>query len=313
MQKIIKTLVVVLVLLIAIPVAFFLLSPNRIIAKSVAKEELRTSASQFMNWRGAELHYTDEGSGFPVMMIHGFGGSYHNFKPLADIMKKQYRVICVDLPGFGLSDFPAVKEGENYLQDYRDYISFFMDTMHLDSVYVIGNSMGGAVTWMSAIDHPDKVKKIVLLNPAGYDSEEISGKLAMFKFKSVRQVFEKGMPLFMSEQGLSKVYYNDSLASKQTALINNKFTNREGNITHMLNLALAKQFPDTAYIKQVHCPTLVVWGNEDEIIPVAHAQRFQRDIQGSELLIFEKCGHCPMMEMPEETAQAAHQFLQKQP
>ena len=311
MKKVLGVLFALLVILLLIPVLFYFFQPNHIVSKQQAKQDLSSPNSHFLNWKGAEIHYVDEGSGFPVLMIHGFGGAYTNFSKLSDLMKNDYRVIRIDLPGFGLSDFPPVKEGENYLGDYAEYISFILDTLHLDSVYVIGNSMGGAVTWMSAVNHPEKVKKIVLLDPAGYDSEQIANKLAMFKFKSVRNIFGKGMPLFMSWQGIRTAYYRDNEIKEENVIRNNEFTNREGNITHMLNLALSKQFPDTALIQQVHTPTLIVWGTEDEIIPLSHAERFHRDIKGSELALIDSCGHCPMMEDAEKTKDLVEKFFRE--
>lgn len=311
MKKLGVVLLVIITLVILIPITVFYLQPDMLISKEQAKAQLSSPASHFVTWRGAQLHYTDEGSGFPVLMIHGFGGAYTNFSKLSELMKKDYRVIRVDLPGFGLSDFPEVSPNENYLQDYRDYITFILDTLHLDSVYVIGNSMGGAVTWGAAVDHPDKVRKIVLLDPAGYDSEKVAGGLAMFKFKSVRGVFEKGMPLFMSWQGMRKAYFKDDQIEEATVVRNNKFTNRQGNIKHMLNLALSKQFPDTALIQKVTVPTLIVWGKQDEIIPVSHAERFHRDIKGSRVAIIDNCGHCPMAEEPEKTKELSEEFFKQ--
>lgn len=309
MNKKLGFIAIVLVTLFLIPLTFFLLQPDMIISKEQAKKELSSPASHFIKWRNAEVHYTDEGSGFPVLMIHGFGGSYTNFNELAALMKDKYRVIRVDLPGFGLSDFPAVNENENYLQDYRDYIAFILDTLHLDSVYVIGNSMGGAATWMTAIDHPDKVRKIVLLDPAGYDSEKIAGNLMMFKFKSVRQMFNKGMPMFMSREGARRTFFKDDSIPAEFILRNNRFTNRDGNIAHMLNLATSNQFPDESLIGKVTRPTLIIWGKQDEIIPVEHAERFHQAIKGSKVELIDQCGHCPMMEEPLKTRELVEQFF----
>ncbi|MES2621330.1 MAG: alpha/beta hydrolase [Bacteroidota bacterium] len=309
MKRIIQVFVFLLILVIAIPVAAVYFRPNLIINKQDAKKELSDPASHFITWRGAEIHYTDEGSGFPLLMIHGFGGNYRNFQSLSDLMKNDYRVIRIDLPGFGLSDFPTVKENEDYITDYREYLGFILDTLHLDSVYVIGNSMGGGVTWMMAGDHHDKVKKIVLLDAAGYDTENVANKLAMFKFKSVRSAFDKGMPLFMSESGMAKGYADDLKINQAEVALNNKFTNREGNIRHMLNLATASKFPDSALIPRVQCPALIVWGKQDEIIPLEHAERFKRDIKNSRVVVYDTCGHMPMMELPERTQADIEQFF----
>lgn len=311
MKKVFRVLLVLLLILFLIPVAIIFLRPNRILAKDKAKAEYSKPYSHFIHWRDAEIHYTDEGSGFPVLMIHGFGGSYANFQKLADLMKNDYRVIRIDLPGFGLSDFPTVKEDENYIADYKEYLGYILDTLHLDSVYVIGNSMGGGMTWLMATDHPEKVKKIVLLDAAGYDTKDVAAKLAMFKYKSVAKVFDRGMPMFMSKSGAEKSYCMKEKIEPAVVQLNNHFTNREGNITHMLNLARSQQFADSAWIQNVHCPTLIVWGKQDEIIPLEHAYRFQRDIKGSELVLLDNCGHCPMMEMPLETEQAIVKFFKE--
>ncbi len=301
MKKLFKAIAIILLIIILIPTGFVYLRPNRIISKEQAKAELSLPASRFLKWRGAEIHYTDEGTGKPVLMIHGFGGSYHNFDKLATLMKNDYRVIRIDLPGFGLSDFPPVNNHEDYTADYKNYFNFLLDTLHLDSLYVIGNSMGGGMTWMLAGDHPNKVRKIVLLASAGYETEKVAAKLAMFKYKSVSNIFDKGMPLFMSESGAKNGYADDSKIDPAVTVVNNKFSNREGNIAHMLNLARTAKFPDTALIQLVQCPTLIIWGKQDMIVPVEHSLRFNRDIKNSRIIYYDPCGHMPMMELPERT------------
>ena len=191
-------------------------------------------------------------------------------------------------------------EHPNYVKMYRDYITFMLDTLHLDSVYLMGNSMGGGIAWLTAADHPDKVRKLVLLNSAGYDVTNVSGKLTMFKYKSVGHVFDKGMPMFMSESGLKHCYADPSKADPAVWTVNNHFSNREGNIQNMLTLARAQQFPDTTLITKVQCPTLIVWGKEDAIIPVEHAERFHHDIKNSKVIIYDPCGHTPMLERAED-------------
>lgn len=303
MKKILAGLaIIILAFLVALfGVLFF--RPNLIISKADAKKELALPNSHFINWRGAELHYVDEGSGAPVLMIHGFGGSLRNFSPLAELLKTRYRVIRVDLPGFGLSDFPAMGDHPDYLQMYKDYLSFIIDTLHLDSVYVIGNSMGGGMAWLMAAEHPGKVIKLVLLNSAGYDVASVAGKLTMFKYKTVGDLlFRKGMPMFMSESGLKFCYADKKKVDPEIWKLNNHFTNRDGNIQNMLALARSHQFPDSNEIKKVQCPTLVIWGQEDSIIPVTHAAKFHRDIKNSRLIIYDPCGHTPMQERPADVA-----------
>lgn len=311
MKRFFKLFGVALLVFFITAIAVLYLRPSQIRASEEVREQFKHPTSHFISWRNATVHYTDEGSGPTLLLIHGFGGSYKNYDSLALLMKDRYRVIRVDLPGFGLSDFPALKEGESHTDAYRDYFTFLLDALKLDSVLVVGNSMGGGMSWMLAGDHPDKVQKIVLLNSAGYDVEKVAAKLIMFRFKSVKAIFERGMPLFTSMAGLKTCYADKNRVDENVVKINNVITNREGNIKHMMNLADGARFPDTALIKRVQCPTLIVWGQQDEIVPVDHAYRFKRDIANSELVILDPCGHVPMMELPTATADTIHAFFKQ--
>ena len=312
MKRFLRLLFVLVILVIAVPLAILLFRPNLIINKTDAKKELALPASHFINWKGAELHYVDEGTGPAVLLIHGFGGSTRNFAKLAAQLQDSFRVVRIDLPGFGLSDMPDLGISPDYVQMYRDYITFILDTLHLDSVYMIGNSMGGGIAWLAAADHPDKIKKLVLLNSAGYDVHNVSGKLTIFKYKRVGDLlFGKGMPMFMSKSGLESCYADKSKADPKVWEMNNHFSNREGNIQNMLTLARAQQFPDSALITKVQCPTLIIWGKQDVIIPVAHAEQFHHDIKNSRVIILDPCGHTPMMERTEDVKKAFVEFVKE--
>ena len=311
MKKIVRIVISLLILITLIPVGIILFRPNLIISKADAKKELALPSSHFINWRGAELHYTDEGSGYPVLMIHGFGGSFMNFAKMAANLKGQYRIIRIDLPGFGLSDLPDMGKKPDYIGMYRDYLGFMLDTLHLDSVYVMGNSLGGGMAWIMAVDHPDKVKKLVLLNSAGYDVANVAGKLFFFRYKSVGRIFDKGMPVSVSERGMKSCFADKSKAEPSVWQLNNKFTNRQGNLQTMLALANSQQFPDSGLITKVQCPTLIIWGKEDVIIPVEHAEKFHRDIKNSRVIIYDPCGHVPMQERSDDLTKDFLQFVKE--
>lgn len=282
---------------------------DRTIPKEIVKQEMVSSYSHFVKWRGAEIHYTDEGAGVPVLMIHGFGAAHTHFGKMAELMKNDYRIIRIDLPGFGLSDLPDLATGENYVQLYQDYLRFLFDTLRLDSVYVIGNSLGGAVTWVSASVFPETVKKIVLLAPAGYDLNNVLKAREPFRKKWLQNIAAKGISLSRSRKEMQEAYFNDEKVDENYVKTINKLVNIKGNIPNMLKVILSDNFPDTALVQKVQCPALIVWGSEDKVIPVTHAEKFHRDIKNSEVLIFDSCGHCPMLEEPEKTRDACVRFF----
>lgn len=279
------------------------------VPKETVRQELSSPYSHFLNWNGTEIHYTDEGKGVPVLMVHGFGAAYTHFNQLAELMKNDYRVIRVDLPGFGLSDLPELSANENYVQKYQEYLDFMFDTLQLDSLYIIGNSMGGLVTWMAAVDYPEKVKKIVLLDAAGYDLEKILSAREKFRSDFMQKIAAKGMSLSMSRKGLRGAYFQDEKVDENYVKLINKFINIKGNIPNMLKVILSDNFPDTTLVQKVQCPALIIWGKEDKVIPVEHAEKFHRDIKNSQLVIFENCGHCPMLEEPEKTKESCVRFF----
>ena len=266
------------------------------------------NAGHYANVRGFKMYYEIYGKGEPLLLIHGGIGSINNFSGQIPYFSQHYQVIVVDGRAHGKSVDPT--DSLSYEMMAEDF-NIFLEFLKIKSCYVIGWSDGGNNGLLLAIHHPDKVKKIILLDPAGYDSEKISGKLAMFKYKEVRQLFDKGMPMFMSWAGIRTAYFKDDLIQEETVIRNNKFTNRQDNLRHMLNLALAKQFPDSSLIQKVQVPTLIVWGKQDEIIPLEHAERFHRDIKGSQLVLFDSCGHCPMMEEPEKTKDVSEKFFKE--
>jgi len=315
MKKTLRVILIIVVVLIAIPLLIATFRPNLIVSKAEVKAKFTQSSSHFVLWRGAEIHYTDEGSGVPVVMIHGLGGSFRNWDKLRDRMKNDYRVIRIDLPGFGLSDLPQ-PDGDkpDYIQQYRDFMTFMLDTMHVDSVYLVGNSMGGMMSWGTTVDHPDRVKKLVLIASAGYDMENVSNNAARaLKMPFIGYFLKKGFPLSFSEGNARKIYYDHSKINHEAVKDNNMIWNREGNIPAAIALASSGQFPDSGMIASVKCPTLIIWGKDDKIVPFNHAYRFKRDIKGSEVIAFDHCGHCPMIELPDETAAAIRRFFNPTP
>jgi len=304
--------VVVLVVLLMVGFAALWFRPSLIRSKEEVKAAIRLPQSKFVAWRGGEVHYTDEGSGIPLVMIHGFSGSHRNFGKIAEMLKGDFRVIRLDLPGFGLSDFPSLMDGETSLGVYRDYIGFMIKELQLDSFYLMGNSMGGMVAWTTAHDHPEKVKKLIICASAGYDLEKVAGKAVWFvKNPVTSRLMGKGVPEFVSKQAALKCWYDDTQVKPETVHQTNMLWNREGNPAAAMMLGSATEFPDTAWIKEIKCPTMIVWGKQDEIVPFEHAARFHRDIAGSQLVEFDKCGHLPMIEKADELKEKILQFTRE--
>ena len=282
------------------------------LTKEYVKEKYVLPNSKFINWNGTEIHYTESGSGFPILMIHGFGGSNRDFILLDSMVHDKYRVIRVDLPGFGLSDFPKqTEENPDYIKVYDDYFTFLLDTLHLDSCYVMGNSLGGLMSWNLAVKHPSVVKKLILFSSAGYDMAEVikSANAKVFKYGIVQLLLQKGIPKFFTKRGMQRVFYNKSLLTVDREQRINDIWNRKGNMQQILNMASSDKYLDQNLIKQIACPTLIVWGKQDKVVHPKYAERFHSDIMKSRVIMYDSCGHVPMLERPLDVKRDVLKFL----
>lgn len=306
---------VLLFLIIAIGLTFVYLTSIRqdlTLSKSYVKEKYSLPNSKFLNWKGGEIHYTESGSGFPILMIHGFGGSNRDFYILDSLINKDYRVIRVDLPGFGLSDFPKLTGKDiDYTKEYDAYFNFLLDTLNLDSCYVMGNSLGGMMAWNLTVKHPNVVRKLILFNSAGYAMEKVSksANAYIFRYKMVQLLLQRGIPKFATAKGVGRVFYKAPMLTEEKVQRLNDFWNREGNLPHILAMASSKKYLDPSLIKQINCPTLIVWGKHDKIVSPEYAEQFHQDIKGSQVVIYDSCGHVPMLERPEDVRNDVIQFL----
>lgn len=275
--------------------------PNRILSKEEIKSKHITEASRFYNWNDLKVHYTDEGAGIPVLMIHGYGGSFRNYSHLAEEMKDDFRVIRVDLPGFGLSDAPqGYENGGDIVEMYRQFMQDFIPEVVGDSMYVFGNSMGGWMAWEIAANMPERIQGLVLLCAAGYDMEEVVKTVVpLFRLKPVRYIFSRGVPMAYSKNKLKILFANPANIRPENVISSNEITNKEGNLPWMMTMAASGQTPDTSKITSIQVPTLIIWGEKDRLIPMDHAFRFERDIKGSKSITYPDAGHLPMVEQPE--------------
>lgn len=273
--------------------------PSNIVSKEIAKKDGSVADSKFLNWKGNEVHYTDRGSGDIILLIHGFGGSYYNFEVLSGKLSNNYRVINVDLPGSGLSDFnQSSQPNVIFFDQFKDYFSFLVDTLNLDSFHLVGNSLGGVMAYSIAVSMPEKVKDLILINSAGYELDKVIAKGAgPMRFKWVKPLVEKGAPMFLVKYFVTFPFADKSKVDTSEFRYDYLLTNRAGNLNCQVDLASSHQYPDTTIIKNIKCPTLILWGKEDNIIPVEHASKFKRDIINSQVKIYSPCGHMPQMEI----------------
>jgi pimeloyl-ACP methyl ester carboxylesterase len=273
-----------------------------------------SQASQFMPVLGMKVHYRDEGNrsdSVPLILLHGMSSSLNTWDSVVLFLKGERRVISLDLPGFGLTG-PS-PEGTYNFDYYSKFIDSFTARLQLNRFILAGNSMGGAISWNYALHDPQAVAKLILIDAAGYPKKDESGSLG-FKLAStpvINNLLLYATPKALVRKSLETVYFDPSRVTDAQVERFHDVAIREGNREAALQI-FKGSFGTTknkGRIGQVITPTLILWGEKDNLISVENVARFRQDIRGSIAEIYPNVGHVPMEEVPEKVAQSILNFV----
>jgi pimeloyl-ACP methyl ester carboxylesterase len=265
--------------------------------------------------QGQRIAYLDVGAGPPVILIHGFGGSMWQWEYQQHQLSQHFRVLTLDLPGAGLSDKPDI--------DYRpdqmlDFFVGFMDAAKIPQATLVGNSMGAGLAIGMALTHPTRVAKLVLVDGL---PQHVMEKLTS---PSVRRALESSAPswlvsfgntLFgglMIESVLQEIVHNPTLLTPAVLERSNRNRQLPGLIKPIMavreNLPLWESGFATRLGTITH-PTLVLWGEEDRVFPIAVGEELHHTIKGSRFIRIPKAGHIPQWERPDVVNQTLITFI----
>ena len=238
--------------------------------------------------------YIEEGEGETLLLLHGLFGALSNFRDLVEYFRKDYKVIVPILPLFTLDIFHTSVGG------LEKHVQRFIEAKELNKVHLLGNSLGGHVALVHVLKHPEKIKSLILTGSSG--------------------LFENGMgdsyPRRGDKEYIRKktevTFYDPAMATDE--LVNEVFEITNNRIKVIKILALAKSAIRNNLgdeLNKIQTPTLLIWGNNDIITPPFVAKEFNKLIPNSELHFIDKCGHAPMMEVPQEFNEILGVFLKK--
>ncbi|HEY4856241.1 MAG TPA: alpha/beta hydrolase [Xanthobacteraceae bacterium] len=308
-------------IIIAGVLAFLLLLIVAFIAANWAPErslaELRgrwaPAPSLFVDVAGLNVHMRDEGPAddpTPVVLLHGTGSSLHAWDGWVEALKETRRVIRFDLPGFGLTG-PSPARIYTLDNDARVVIAL-LDRLAIKRCVIGGNSLGGAVAWRTALAHPCRVEKLILVDAVGYPDHSISIPIGygLAQMPALTWLLKNTLPRSLVKQGLHNIFGDPKRVTQEMIDRAVDLNQREGNRQALVERlrqrrpsALCKRIPELTV------PTLILWGGRDRLIPPDDAKRFHRDIAGSTLVIFDDLGHAPEEEDPVRTVEAVKRFL----
>jgi pimeloyl-ACP methyl ester carboxylesterase len=284
---------------------------------SVPRDDLRRrytqSGSKFVEIMGAHVHYVDEGQGDIIVMIHGFASSLHTWNHVADELKREHRVIRLDLPPFGvtgpLRSVSGAIETMN-LPAYRRFIDTFLQALGIERATLIGNSLGGLISWDYALRHRGAVERLVLIDSAGFPMK-LPIYIALFNSALVRASSSWWLPEAIVTSAVRNVYGDPRRLDALTLRRYVEFFQGEGTRTAIGKMVPTLDFShlDTGALTTLDVPTLVLWGAKDRWIPTAHAAEFANRIPGAKSVMYEGLGHIPMEEAPQRVLADLREFL----
>jgi pimeloyl-ACP methyl ester carboxylesterase len=250
---------------------------------------------------GMEICYVDEGAGSPVIFIHGLGGSLNNWSlTIPHVAKNGYRAVAIDLPGNGMSSKPAT----NYTME------LFADTAY-SLMSSLDSSMGGLISQVLTLKHPEIVKKLVLVDSAGGQGPYPEILLSVFeKFMGLDLMYN------LTENQLRKLlegaFYtpNEKFEIMFSGWAAVRNSSDFPGFVHAFNSSLLNvtRTNSIGRLGEIKTPALIIWGRNDRM-PLKHARKFHAGIQGSKLAIFDKAGHIPMLERAEDFNELLLAFL----
>ncbi|MBX3257485.1 MAG: alpha/beta hydrolase [Chitinophagaceae bacterium] len=241
-----------------------------------------------------KFKYIEEGVGEPLVLLHGLFGALSNFEPLIEYFRRQYKVVVPMLPLLELDLLHTSVSG------IEKFVQRFIEQKKYSNIHLLGNSLGGHVALLHILKHPENVKSLILTGSSG--------------------LFENGMGDTYPKRGdyeyikkkTELTFYDPQMATKE--LVDEVFEITSNRLKVIKIIALAKSAIRNNLgeeLNEIKQPTLLVWGNNDTITPPFVGREFNRLIPNSELHFIDKCGHAPMMEVPEEFNKILHQFLTK--
>lgn len=241
-----------------------------------------------------KFKFIEEGEGEPLVLLHGLFGALSNFHHLVEYFRGSYKVVVPMLPLFDLDLLHTTVGG------LEKFVYKFIEARDYKNIHLLGNSLGGHVALVHLLKHPQRIRSLILTGSSG--------------------LFENGMGDTYPKRGdyeymkkkTEVTFYDPAMATKE--LVDEVFETVNNRLKAIKIIALAKSAIRNNLgeeINQIKQPTLLIWGNNDTITPPFVAREFNKLIPNSELHFIDKCGHAPMMEVPDEFNAILQKFLTK--
>ena len=291
---------------------FFVVSD---LPRSQVAEKYSNQNSMFITLEnGSTVHIRDEGNpdGEVLILLHGFGMSLHVWEKWVAELGDTYRLVSFDWLGHGLST--PVRDDDYSRNAMTRYLTNVLDWMNIDKFVLVGHAMGGGIAMNYIVDNPKKVQALVLIGASGLKidrSDEAPRVMKLTKYPGMSTALRYITPYETLKNTVIRTYGSESFVNKELVdryyelMVNS--TNREIYIKQIKQMSLDE--PLDAHIGRLNHPTLLIWGEEDEIVGLKYAKRLRSIILSARLVSYQGVGHLPMDVLPKVTAKDLTNFL----
>ena len=270
--------------------------------------------SEFVTVGGVKTHYVVSGNGRPVALIHGLGESVITWRDNIEPLSRRHKVFALDLPGHGDSEKPDL----SYDADSMVYfLRGFFESLGIERPALIGHSMVGGLSLMTALAHPNIVSRLMLVGSACL-GREVNGGLRIASLKVLGELMTSR---FVGSTGVMlKTAFGDQSFVTPELLDELKRANRSPGarraalkvIRNTVSiLGVKSEYILHRRLKELEMPVLIAWGTEDKILPVKHAHRAELSDPRTDIHVFGSCGHWPHMKRSDEFNSLTLEFLSR--
>ena len=303
-----RKLLICLALILAAGATTLYLSPAALLASvQFTERQLAGLDSRQVQVGEFNIHYYEGGpqGAETILMIHGFGADKDNWPRFSRPLTARYHVIALDLPGFGDSSKP---EASYDVGTQVERLNAFAKAIGLHKLHLIGNSMGGHIAALYAARHPEEVLSVALLNNAGVNAPQASELFKRLDRGDANPLLVRNADDFNNMLDflfVEKPPLPESLKQylAQRAMASHDFNQK------IFSQLRERYIPLEPELAKIQVPTLLLWGDQDQILDVSSIKVMQPLLKQPSVVIMQACGHLPMIERPEETAEHYQAFL----
>lgn len=266
---------------------------------------------------GLRVHTVDEGPrDAPVLLlVHGSNASLHTWEPWSRSLRGRWRIVRLDLPGHGLTGaHPKADYSEDVFVGVIDGVA---RALRLPRFVIAGNSMGGEFAWKYAVAHPDRVRGLVLIDASG--APDAQPKQVPIGFRIVQSPVLKPIVRHLTPRVVIEQSLKDSMSVQSVitpAMVDRYWElllypgNRDATLDRS---GFPRRDASPAEMARIRAPTLIMWGAEDKLIPLANGRWYAGHIAGARLVAYPGVGHIPMEELPDRSAADLARWLEALP